>query len=100
MKTLLFTVLALVSSQLVRAADTNVVFGLTNVSIGQAVLRGNLVSNLTSSGLRGVSIFLGEAASGAFAAPDTTAAVSGGDYMIGRAYGKLNGVPDQFVCSV
>src|SRR6185436_7241317 len=58
------------------------------------------VTNLGPEGSDGVSILLGEADSGVFAYPDANHDPQGGEYMIGKAYGKLNGVADQFLCSV
>jgi hypothetical protein len=92
--------LALTLPQLAFADNNIVVFGLTNVPIGQAILMGNVVTNVGSEGLDGVSILLGEADSGVFAYPDTTGSPTDGDYMLGRAYGKLNGVADQLLCTV
>ena len=60
----------------------------------------NVVTNLGPNGEDGVSIFLGEADGGVFAYPDTTDHPEGGDYMLARAYGRLNGVPDQLLCTV
>jgi hypothetical protein len=92
--------LALILRQLTSAAEPIVVFGLTNAPLGQAVLVGNVVTNVSPSGLDGVSILLGEADGGVFAYPDTADYPSDGDYLLGKAYGKLNGVPDQLLCSV
>ena len=92
--------LALALPQLGLASDPIVVFGLTNVALGQAVLMGNVVTNLSTDGADGVSILLGEADAGVFAYPDTFGSPVGGDYMLGKAYGKLNGVPDQLLCTV
>lgn len=93
-------VLALALPQLGLASEPIVVFGLTNVALGQAILMGNVVTNLSSNGLDGVSIFLGEADAGVFAYPDTFGSPTHNDYMLGKAYGKLNGVPDQLLCTV
>ena len=93
-------VLALALPQLGLANDPVVVFGLTNVALGEAVLMGNVVTDLGRNGVEGVSILLGEADSGVFAYPDTADYPLGGDYMLGKAYGKLNGVPDQLLCTV
>src|SRR5688572_13978025 len=93
-------VLALALPQLSLASEPIVVFGLTNVALGQAILMGNVVTNLSSNGLDGVPISLGEADAGVFAYPDTFAYPTHDDYMLGKAYGKLNGVPDQLLCTV
>ena len=93
-------VLALALPQVGLANEPVVVFGLTNVPLGEAVLTGNVVTSLGTSGVDGVSILLGEADSGVFAYPDTADYPRGGDYMLGKAYGKLNGVPDQLLCTV
>src|SRR5688572_23642364 len=93
-------VAALTLPQISLPADPIVVFGLTNVALGEATLIGNVVTNLSANGLDGVSILLGEADAGVFAYPDTMGNPTGGDYMLGKAYGKLNGVPDQLLCSV
>ena len=87
-----------------------VVFGLTNVPIGEAILNGGkdsweggvTVSELGVDGLDGVSVLTGEADSGVFLYPD---APIWGDYndlwfMFGKAYGRLNGIPNSFVSSL
>ena len=91
---------ALAFPQFSRASEPAVVFGLTNVPLGQAVLAGNVVTNLMSNGVDGVSILLGEADGGVFAYPDTKDYPLGGDFMLAKVYGKLNGVPDQLLCTV
>jgi hypothetical protein len=92
--------LALGWSSLHAAAQPVVVFGLTNMPLGQAVLTNNIVGNLHSNGTDGVRILLGEADGGVFAYPDTIDEVGGGDYMLAKVYGKLNGVEDQLLCTV
>jgi hypothetical protein len=82
------------------ASEPIVVFGLTNVPLGQAILFHNSVVNLSSNGLDGVSILTGEADAGVFAYPSTAENPMDGDYMLGKAFGKLNGVPDQLLCTV
>jgi hypothetical protein len=90
-----------------------IAFGLTNVPIGQANLNGGeggsgsweggvTVSELGVDGLDGVSVLTGEADSGVFLYPD---APIWGDYndlwfMLGKAYGRLNGAPNSFVSSL
>ena len=91
---------AMTMSQPAFASDPVVVFGLTNVPIGRAVLIGNVVTNVSAEGLDGVSILTGEADAGVFAYPDTAGNPTHGDYMLGKAYGKLNGVADQLLCTV
>jgi hypothetical protein len=98
--TLLGAVVMLAHPKPAHTADSKIVFGLTNAPLGHAVLEDNTVTNLGPNGLDGVSIFLGEAEGGVFAYVDTTDYPEGGDYMLARAYGRLNGVPDQLLCTV
>ncbi|HEY2953084.1 MAG TPA: hypothetical protein VGK40_10900 [Verrucomicrobiae bacterium] len=69
-----------------------IAFGLPNLPLGQAVIAYNEVSNLSSNGTDGVSIFLGEADNGVFFYPNTADQPEGGDYMLGKAYGRVDGV--------
>jgi len=88
-----------------RADATNgpvVALGFTNTPIGETSLEviegGVLFVHDTSAG-GGVSVELGEAGSGVFLFP-LTGYLYGGETMIGRAYGRVNGVTNQFISSV
>ena len=69
-----------------------IAFGLPNLPLGQALINYNEVSNLGSNGTDGVSIFLGEADNGVFFYPNTSDQPEGGDYMLGKTYGRVDGV--------
>src|SRR5438046_1579769 len=73
-----------------------VAFGLTNLTLGQAVFSSEatapVVTNLSSNGVDGVSVLLGEADAGAFLYVDTAAYPEDGDYLIAKAYGKVSGL--------
>lgn len=93
-----------------------IAFGLTNVPIGQANLNGEggsgsgsgshegpvTVSELGVDGLDGVSVYTGEADSGVFMYPDAPIWGDFSDdwFMLGRAYGRLNGTPNSLVSSL
>lgn len=90
-------------------AESAVFFGLRHTPLGGAVLstdNGNLRvtppgDEEAGPGEFGVSIHLGEADSGLFGYLDTTSSFQNdGNYMVGRAYGRLNGQADQFLCSL
>src|SRR5689334_12446983 len=76
--------------------QSGIAFGLTNLALGQALLSTDagsaVVSELSSNGTDGLSILLGEADSGVFISPNTVEHPEAGDYMVGMAYGRLNGV--------
>lgn len=83
--------------------QSGIAFGLTNLALGQALLSTDagsaVVSELSSNGTDGLSILLGEADSGVFVSPDTVERPEAGDYMVGKAYGRLNGVDNQLICT-
>jgi hypothetical protein len=94
-----------------------VYFGLTNVAIGQAVLNAGssgtgsgsgshegpvTVSELWVDGLDGVSVLTGEADSGVFLYPDAPIWGNYSDewFMLGRAYGRVNGTDRSAISSL
>src|SRR6185503_5286300 len=87
-----------------------ITFGLANLPIGQAILNGGkdswegglTVSELGVDGLDGVSVLTGEADSGVFLYPDAPIWGDFSDlwFMLGKAYGRLNGTPNSFVSSL
>ena len=87
------------------AAQTFVAFGLTNVTLGDAVHGANpysslAINNLGTNGDDGVSIFLGEADSGVFVYPSTDSDPRTGSFMRGRLYGSVNGETNRLICSM
>jgi hypothetical protein len=86
-------------------AQTFVAFGLTNVTLGNAVYGPNpysnpAINNLGANGDDGVSIFLGEADSGVFVYPGTYNDPPTGSFMRGHLYGSLNGESNRLICSM
>jgi len=94
-----------------------VYFGLTNVPLGQAELNVGssgsgsgsgsyegpvVVSELWVDGLDGVSVLTGEADSGVFLYPDSPIWGNYSDewFMLGKAYGRLNGTDGSFISSL
>jgi hypothetical protein len=80
-----------------------IAFGLTNVPIGQANLEGAVtVSDLGIEGLDGVSVLTGEADSGLFLYPyaEIWSDFSDDWFMLGKAYGRINGAADSLVSSL
>src|SRR5687767_2210770 len=86
----------------VSGAQTFVLHGLTNVTIGNAVYGGNpygvVFQNLGSNGTDGVSIHLGEADSGIFVYPSTDDDPDRGNSMSGDVYGNVNGESNRLIC--
>lgn len=87
------------------AADTFVLHGLTNITLGQAVYgsneyRSRAFVNLRSNGLDGVSIHLGEADSGVFVYPSVIDDTDAGNFMSGQLYGSVNGETNRLICSM
>ena len=79
-----------------------VALGLTNTPIGNAtleIIEGGVLFVGNTEGGSGVSVQLGEADSGVFLYP-LTGDLYEGDLMEGKAYGRVNGVADQFISSV
>jgi hypothetical protein len=80
------------------AADEVVAFGLTNRSINSAALfldpeyHDLRVTNLSTLGYKGVSVRLGQAESGLFFSPYTRASLQDDNFMIGHAYGLMDGI--------
>src|SRR5437867_5252849 len=99
-------VVSMLSAMFNSVADTPqilIIFGLTNVTLGQATFVTTnsipLLTNLSSNGTDGVSILLGEADSGVFLFPDTLDHPEDGDYMVGKVYAKRSGVADRLICT-
>jgi hypothetical protein len=102
------------------ASEPVVAFGLTNTSIGSAVLesRGNdlVVRDLSSGGAAGipgftrfpvglegaygVSIQLGQADAGVFVYPNTYSDPYSGSFLVGKAIGQLDGQENQLLSVV
>lgn len=86
----------------VSGAQTFVLHGLTNVTIGNAIYGahpyGIVFQNLSSNGTDGVSIHLGEADSGIFVYPSTEENPYSGDFMAGEVYGNVNGETNRLIC--
>src|SRR6185503_4925010 len=80
------------------AADEVVAFGLTNRSINSAAIfldpeyHDLRVTNLSSLGYKGISVRLGRAESGLFFSPNTRASLQDDNFMIGHAYGRVDGI--------
>src|ERR1043166_2458451 len=107
MKNILFAASALflaLSTATADASQSFVAFGLTNVTLGQAIFSSGagipVVTNLSTNGVDGLSVLLGEADSGAFLYVNTAAYPEDGDYMIGKASGNLGGLDEQLICTV
>ena len=86
-----------------RAADEVVAFGLTNRSINSATIfldpdyRDLRVTNLSTSGAKGLSVRLGQAESGLFFSPYTRASLQNNNFMIGHAFGRSAGLERRLV---
>jgi hypothetical protein len=85
-------------------AQTVVLHGLTNVTIGSTIYGSNyygknIFYNLTNAN-DGVSIHLGEADSGVFVYPVTDGDPPPGSFMAGEVYGSVNGEMDRLICKM
>ncbi len=74
------------------APAPTVLFGLPTAPLGQAFIEQNSIYNLGSNGADGLVIFSGEADAGVFFYPNTSDVIAGGDYMLAKAYGRVDGV--------
>jgi hypothetical protein len=88
----------------VSGAQTFLLHGLTNVTIGSAIYGSNyygenIFYNLTNAN-DGVSIHLGEADSGVFVYPVTDGDPPPGSFMAGEVYGSVNGEMDRLICKM
>ncbi len=97
--------LLLVLPDAARAADPLVAYGLRHIPFEGSMLtvdEGPLVVTPAEEGDgMGVSIDLGEADCGVFVFLDTSGSLrEEGHYLSSYAYGRVNGVPDQLICSL
>lgn len=97
--------MVLLTAGIASGAQTFVLHGLTNVTIGNAAYDtnysyyyGEVFHNLSSNGTDGVSIHLGEADSGLFVYPTTEGDPVPGTFMTGQVYGSVNGEADRLIC--
>ena len=95
-------------------AEPSVIFGLRHTPVGGAVISTNdgnlrvtpsgeevIATGELGAGEFGVSIDLGQADSGLFGYLDTYSSFQNdANFMVGRVYGRLNGLADQFICSL
>jgi hypothetical protein len=85
--------------------QTFVAFGLTNVTLGNAVYGSNqyygfIYSNLGTNGTDGVSVDLGEADSAVFVYPSTDLDPATGSFMAGSLYGSVDGQTNRLICTI
>src|SRR5436189_3480121 len=92
------TLTALIPLTRCSAAEEITAFGLTNRSINSAAIfldpeyHDLRVTNLSSLGYKGISVRLGQAESGLFFSPYTRASLQDDNFMIGHAYGRVDGI--------
>lgn len=84
-----------------------IAFGLTNFALHDAAVTASeegplVVSNLGPEGEQGVSVQLGEADSGVFIYPDAPVQDNYSEawFLLGKAYGKVNGVTNGLICTM